>query len=86
MCCFSVDELAKVFSQCSQGTFSFASSFLIAGSLDNFSLNFAAVSSLLYYPSLQPPAESADPSPPDEQGGESMLGGVIAPVVTPERP
>ena len=30
--------------------------------------------------------ESADPSPPDEQGGESMLGGVIAPVVTPVRP
>ena len=30
--------------------------------------------------------ESADPSPPDEQGGESMLGGVIAPVVTPDRP
>ena len=30
--------------------------------------------------------ERADPSPPDEQGGESMLGGVIAPVVTPDRP
>ena len=35
MCCFSVDELAKVFSQCSQGTFSFALSFLIAASLEN---------------------------------------------------
>ena len=30
--------------------------------------------------------ESADPSPPEEQGGESMVGGVMAPVVTPVRP
>ena len=30
--------------------------------------------------------ESADPSPPEEQGGESMVGGVMAPVVTPARP